>query len=88
MTPRDMIWLATKRVADTLSTNMWAVRTQELRERLDRERNISAASTWTNREVAEETVAQALRAEHDKIARWEERGTAGQTWRYILTLAA
>jgi len=46
---------------------------QELRERLDRERNISAASTWTNREVAEETVAQALRAEHDKIARWEER---------------
>ena len=47
---------------------------QELRERLDREQNISAASTWTNREVAEETVAQALRAEHDKIARWEERG--------------
>ena len=47
---------------------------QELRERLDRERNISAASTWTDREVAEETVAQALRAEHNKIARWEERG--------------
>jgi len=47
---------------------------QELRERLDRERNISAASTWFNREIAEETVAQALRAEHDKIARWEERG--------------
>ena len=47
---------------------------QELRERLDRERNISAASTWTNRELAEETVAQALRAERDKIARWEERG--------------
>jgi Bacterial CdiA-CT RNAse A domain len=47
---------------------------EELRERLDRERNISAASTWTNREVAEETVAQALRAEHDKIARWEQRG--------------
>jgi toxin YxiD len=46
---------------------------QELRERLDRERNISAASTWTNREVAEETIAQALRAERDKIARWEER---------------
>jgi hypothetical protein len=47
---------------------------EELRERLDRERNISAASTWTNREVAEETVAQALRTEHDKIARWVERG--------------
>jgi hypothetical protein len=48
---------------------------EELRERLDRERKISAASTWTNREVAEETVAQALRTEHDKIARWEERGS-------------
>ena len=47
---------------------------EELRERLDREPNISAASTWTNREVAEETVAQALRAEQNKIARWEERG--------------
>src|SRR6202049_1415081 len=47
---------------------------QELRERLDRERNISAASTWTSREVAEETVGRALRAERDKIARWEERG--------------
>ena len=47
---------------------------EELRERLDRERNTSAASTWTNREVAEETVGQALRAEHHKIARWKERG--------------
>lgn len=47
---------------------------EELRERLEREPNISAASTWTNREVAEATVAQALRAEHDKIVRWEERG--------------
>jgi Bacterial CdiA-CT RNAse A domain len=47
---------------------------QELRERLDREPNISAASTWTSREVAEETVDRALRAERDKIARWEERG--------------
>jgi hypothetical protein len=46
----------------------------ELRERLTTERNISAASTWTNREVAEETVGQALRAEHDKIVRWENRG--------------
>jgi hypothetical protein len=47
---------------------------RELRERLDRERNISAASAWTSREVAEETVDRALRAERDKIARWEERG--------------
>src|SRR6202048_1810932 len=47
---------------------------EELRERLNPERNISAASTWTNREVAEETVAEAVRAQHNKIARWEERG--------------
>ena len=32
------------------------------------------AGNRRNRELAEETVAQALRAEHDKIARWEERG--------------
>src|ERR1700704_1295349 len=48
---------------------------KELRERLETERNISAASTWTNREVAEETVAEALRAERNKIARWEGRGS-------------
>jgi|GEM_PF-2482826 len=47
---------------------------EELRERLETERSISAASTWTNREVAEETVAEALRVEHNKIARWQERG--------------
>jgi Bacterial CdiA-CT RNAse A domain len=46
----------------------------ELRERLTTERNISAASTWTNREVAEGTVGQALRAERDKIVHWEDRG--------------
>jgi hypothetical protein len=46
----------------------------ELRERLDRERDISAASTWTDRTVAEETVAAALRANQNKIDRWNERG--------------
>jgi hypothetical protein len=45
----------------------------ELRQRLDRERNISAASTWTNRDLAEETVGDALRREQNKIQRWEER---------------
>jgi hypothetical protein len=47
---------------------------EELRERLDRERNISAASTWTNREVAEETVGAALQQDREKIERWEARG--------------
>jgi len=47
---------------------------EELRERLRRERNISAASTWTDRETAEVTVAQALRAERGRIERWTRRG--------------
>jgi Bacterial CdiA-CT RNAse A domain len=46
----------------------------ELRERLERERNISGASTWANREVAEETVGEALRHEQNQIERWESRG--------------
>jgi hypothetical protein len=47
---------------------------QELRERLDRERNISAASTWANREVAEETVGATLQQERNRIEQWESRG--------------
>ena len=46
----------------------------ELRERLQRERDISAASTWTDRAAAEETVAAALRTSQSKIDRWNERG--------------
>jgi len=48
---------------------------EELRARLERERDISAASTWTDRTVAEETVAQALRAERGRIDAWIERGS-------------
>lgn len=47
---------------------------KELRERLLRERNISAASTWTDRETAEETVAAGLLAERDRINSWVGRG--------------
>ena len=46
----------------------------ELRQRLARERNISAASSWTDRAAAEETVAAALHAERDKISNWQRRG--------------
>jgi hypothetical protein len=46
----------------------------ELRERLDRERDISAASTWTDLAAAEETVAAAARANQNKIESWERRG--------------
>lgn len=46
----------------------------QLRERLDRERDISAASTWTDLSAAEETVAAAIRANQNKIDRWNDRG--------------
>jgi hypothetical protein len=46
----------------------------ELRERLRHERDISAASTWTDRAAAEETVAAALRANRNKIDTWTQRG--------------
>ena len=47
---------------------------EELRERLRDEPNISAASTWTDRETAEETIAEALRAERGRIQSWMRRG--------------
>ena len=47
---------------------------EELRERLRRERSISAASTWTDRETAEVTVAEALRVERGRIESWLRRG--------------
>jgi hypothetical protein len=46
----------------------------ELEARLERERNISAASTWTDRETAEETVAEALHAERGRLESWMRRG--------------
>ena len=47
---------------------------EELRERLQRELNIAAASTWTDRDTAEETVGEALRTNRGKIGNWEHRG--------------
>jgi hypothetical protein len=44
----------------------------ELRERLAQEPNISAASTWTNREIAEEAVGETLER-NAKLDRWMER---------------
>lgn len=45
----------------------------ELRERLRHERNISAASTWTDRQTAERAVGIALQQNRDKIDRWLNR---------------
>lgn len=47
---------------------------QQLRERLERERNISAASTWTDRETAETVVAEAQVAERGRVDNWMRRG--------------
>jgi hypothetical protein len=46
----------------------------ELRERLERERNISAASTWTDRATAEAVVGQGLAAERGRVKSWMRRG--------------
>ena len=46
----------------------------ELRERLERERNISAASTWTDRATAEAVVGEALSAERGRVESWTRRG--------------
>ena len=46
---------------------------EQLEERLRRERNISAASTWTDRDVAERTVAEALHAERNRVEKWMRR---------------
>jgi hypothetical protein len=45
----------------------------ELRERLERERRISAASTYTDRATAEHVIAAAIRQYKDRIQRWHER---------------
>ena len=46
----------------------------ELRDRLERERNISAASTWTDRATAEAVVGEALAAERERVETWTRRG--------------
>jgi hypothetical protein len=46
----------------------------QLRARLRRERRISAASTYTDRETAERVVDTVLQQEQSKIGRWLARG--------------
>jgi hypothetical protein len=45
----------------------------ELRERLERERDISAASTWNDRASAESAVGAAITEQSSKISRWLAR---------------
>ncbi|MFN8507167.1 MAG: RNase A-like domain-containing protein [Dehalococcoidia bacterium] len=44
----------------------------ELRDRLRREPDISAASTYTNQDIAERAVGQAIRDDRTKITSWEK----------------
>jgi hypothetical protein len=46
---------------------------EQLRERLDRERGISAASTYTDRATAERVVAEALAQASGRVAGWTAR---------------
>ena len=43
---------------------------EQLRERLDHERNISGASTYTDRATAERAIGAAIAASQDRIQRW------------------
>jgi hypothetical protein len=45
----------------------------QLRERLERERRITGASTYTDREAAEQAVGAAIAASQDRIQRWLNR---------------
>src|SRR3982750_1152674 len=47
---------------------------EQLRERLQHERNISAASTYTDRETAERAVTAAIESSQGKLQRWFGRG--------------
>jgi Bacterial CdiA-CT RNAse A domain len=46
---------------------------KELETRLRQERNISAASTYTDRATAEKVVGMVLQQAHERIGRWLER---------------
>jgi len=47
---------------------------EQLRDRLQHEKNISAASTYTDRETAERVVGTAIQDSRDKVQRWIARG--------------
>ena len=61
-----------KRGGHTLSRHVGKSDAQ-LRERLRRDRRISAASTWTDRATAEEVVGAAIAASRSRIERWTNR---------------
>ena len=60
-----------KRGGHTLSRHV-GKSDDELRDRLRREPDISAASTYTDQDTAERTVGQAVRDERTKVTSWEK----------------
>lgn len=61
-----------RRGGHTLSRHVGLTDAQ-LRERLRRDRRISAASTYTDRATAESAVAAAIAASRKRVDRWEQR---------------
>ncbi len=61
-----------RRGGHTLSRHVGLTDAQ-LRDRLRRERRISAASTYTDRATAESAVAAAIAANRKRVERWEQR---------------
>jgi Bacterial CdiA-CT RNAse A domain len=72
-TPRRDLSLDEARGGHTLKRHV-AQTDEELRERLQQEPNISAASTYTDRQTAERVVGTAIQNNRMKIQRWMERG--------------
>lgn len=78
---RSAVWFADRydlardeeRGGHTLSKHVGRT-DEQLAERLQHERNISAASTWTDLAIAEQTVAEGLRANRGRIESWTRRG--------------
>lgn len=64
-----------KRGGHTLSRHV-GLSDAQLRERLSREKGISAASTYTDRATAEEAVFAALKASRQRVERWAARDGA------------
>ena len=58
----------------------------DLLARLERERQISSASTYTDRETAEEIVGAALRSDDRSLAAWRER--SGRRPNFVLRYQA
>ena len=72
-TPSHNLSLDEERGGHTLERHVGKTNA-ELRQRLERESNISAASSYSDRATAERVVAAAIKQNAQKIRNWTERG--------------